>query len=415
MDLLFLTQQTGFLGPFAWVMGKILNAIYEFLSLFGVENIALCIILFTFVTKMLMLPLTIKQQKGAKLSAKMNPELTKIQAKYKGKKDQESMRRQQLEMQEVYEKYGTSPMAGCLPLLISLPILFALYRVIYKIPAYVNDVYSMYEGVALAVQSLPSYETVFKGFIEAHPVANVIANSDFTTKQLIDIFGNFNTGNWNAFMNFDGFKTIVSSVQGNIDDIIHVNKFLGNLNILDAPGYTFPGILIPILSALSQWLVTKLSTASTPTNKGNDIDNPAAQSLKTMNTVMPIVSGIFCTFLPIGVGIYWVAGSVFQIGQQFFINKYMDNMDLDEMIEKNVAKSAKKKEKMGIATGNTMAGVAKTSTKTLDIKSTNTSSTNSTISKEASKYKKSEVSYSSSSIAANANILKKRNSDKGDK
>lgn len=90
-------------------------------------------------------------------------------------------------------------------------------------------------------------------------------------------------------------------------------------------------------------------------------------------------------------------------------------MDLDEMIEKNVAKSAKKKEKMGIATGNTMAGVAKTSTKTLDIKSTNTSSTNSTISKEASKYKKSEVSYSSSSIAANANILKKRNSDKGDK
>lgn len=86
MDLLFLTQQGGFLGPFAWVMGKILNAIYEFLSLFNVENIALCIILFTFVTKMLMLPLTIKQQKGAKLSAKMNPELQKIQAKYKGKK-----------------------------------------------------------------------------------------------------------------------------------------------------------------------------------------------------------------------------------------------------------------------------------------------------------------------------------------
>lgn len=414
MGLLFLTQQGGILGPFAWVMGKILNAIYEFLSLFGVENIALCIILFTFVTKMLMLPLTIKQQKGAKLSAKMNPELTKIQAKYKGKKDQDSMRRQQLEMQEVYDKYGTSPMSGCLPMLISLPILFALYRVIYRIPAYVNDVYVMYEGIATAVNSLPISE--FKSFLEVNPVTNAATNLDeFSIKQLIDIFGNFNTAHWNAFTNFEGFKSIVSSIQVNIDDILKVNHFLGNLNILDAPGYKFPGILIPILSALSQWLVSKLSTANTPNNNTKDIDNPAAQSLKTMNTVMPIVSGIFCTFLPIGVGIYWVAGSVFQIGQQFFVNKYMDNMDLDEMIEKNVAKSAKKKEKMGVATGNTMAGVAKTSTKTLDVKSTNTSSNNSTISKEASKYKKSEVSYSAGSIAANANILKKRNSDKGDK
>ncbi len=416
MDLLFLTQQGGFLGPFAWVMGKILNAIYEFLSLFNVENIALCIILFTFVTKMLMLPLTIKQQKGAKLSAKMNPELQKIQAKYKGKKDQDSMRRQQLEMQEVYAKYGSSPMSGCLPLLISLPILFALYRVIYKIPAYVNDVYGMYEGIAIAVRSLGNFPNDFKMFLEANPVSNAVTNLDtFSVNQLIDVMGNFSTANWNAFMNFEGFQPIISSIQGNINDILHVNHFLGDLNILDAPGYSFPGILIPILSALSQWLVTKLSTASTPTSSANDIDNPAAQSLKTMNTVMPIVSGVFCTFLPIGVGIYWVSGSVFQIGQQFFINKYMDNMDVDEMIEKNVAKSAKKKEKMGIATGNTMAGVAKTSTKSLDIKSTNTSSNNNTLSKEASKYKKSEVSYNASSIAANANILKKRNSDKGDK
>ena len=81
----FLTKQGGFLGPIAWVLGEILNAIYNFVALFGIENIALCIILFTLIVKMLMLPLTIKQQKFSKLSAKMNPEITAINNKYKGK------------------------------------------------------------------------------------------------------------------------------------------------------------------------------------------------------------------------------------------------------------------------------------------------------------------------------------------
>ena len=135
-----------------------------------------------------------------------------------------------------------------------------------------------------------------------------------------------------------------------------------------------------------------------------------------MNTVMPIMSGAFCLFMPIGVGIYWVASSVFQITQQFFINKYMDNADIDEMIEKNIAKSNKRKEKMGIATGSKMADVAKTSTKSIDVKSTNTtSSIDTNKSTEASQYKKGVASHGAGSISANANIMKRRNSDKGDK
>lgn len=419
MNLLFLTQESGFLGPFAWVMGKILNAIYEFMSLFGIANIAICIVLFTFVIKMLMLPLTIKQQKGAKLSAKMNPELTKIQAKYKGKKDQDSMRNQQAEMQEVYQKYGTSPMGGCLPLLISLPIMFALYRVIYMIPAYVNDIYFLYDGVAKAIRGVSGYASIMESFLTDHNIAvslksfSEFSGGELTPNHLIDVLSKFNTAQWSALTDVSQFSGIAGTVQGNIDSIVHANSFVGNMNILDQAGYAFPGIIIPILSAGSQFLVGKLSQSNMPQT---NVDNPAAQSLKTMNTVMPIVSGIFCTFLPIGVGIYWVAGSVFQMAQQFFINKYMDNVDIDEMIEKNIAKSNKKKEKMGIATGTKMAGVAKASTKTINVKSTNVSSNGEvTNNKDVSKYKKSDVSYSSGSISANANILKNRNSDKGDK
>lgn len=439
-----MTQVGGFLGPFAWVMGIILNGIYEFLSIFGIANIAICIVLFTFVIKMLMLPLTIKQQKSSKLSAKMNPEIQKVQAKYKNKKDQASMQKQQAEMQEIYSKYGASPFSGCLPLLISLPIMFALYRVIYAVPAYVNDVKSLYDVIAQGVIGIQGFPEALHQFITDNSItasaasfseAITLGKMDIATNKLIDIFAQFKTTNWEAFMlkdtwnanylqfftsdNLATFQNFISgaNVKDAVDQIIHVNKFIGSMNILDVPGFTFPGIIIPIAAAGSQFAQSKLMMTANP-QSGND-DTPGAQSLKTMNTVMPVMSGIFCTFLPIGVGIYWIASSVVQILQQIFINKYLDKIDVDEMIEKSVAKSNKRKEKYGIVTGNTMANVAKQTTKSIE--SASKATTNATAeakisnkTKEPSNYKKSNVSYAAGSIAANANILK-RDSDKGDK
>ncbi|ABX44290.1 YidC/Oxa1 family membrane protein insertase [Lachnoclostridium phytofermentans] len=441
MDITVLTQVTGILGPFAWVMGIILNGIYEFLSIFGMANIAICIVIFTFVIKMLMLPLTIKQQKGTRLSAKMNPEIQKVQAKYKGKKDQASMQKQQAEMQEIYAKYGASPLSGCLPLLISLPIMFALYRVIYAVPAYVNDVKSLYDVIAQGVIHIQGFPEALAQFAKDNSItANTTAfaeqltlgKMDIATNKLIDIFAQFKTANWEAFMlkdswnanylqfltsdNLTSLQNFVSgiNVKESVDQIIHINRFIGNnLNILDAPGFTFPGILIPLAAAGSQFAQSKLMMTATPQSTSDD--TPGAQSLKTMNTVMPVVSGIFCTFLPIGVGIYWIASSVVQILQQIFINKYLDKIDIDDMIAKSVAKSSKRKEKYGVVTGNTMANVAKTTTKAIDVASKTTSETKtSNKEKEQSNYKKSNVSYAAGSIAANANILK-RDSDKGDK
>lgn len=446
MELTFLSQVTGILGPFAWVMGQILKGIYSFLELFNIANIAICIVLFTIVVKMIMLPLTIKQQKGTRLSAKMNPEIQKIQQKYKGKKDQASMQKQQMEMQEVYAKYGTSPMAGCLPLLISLPIMFALYQVIYKIPAYVDDVRALYDFVANQFVNVDGYVEGLKNFLAGNKITSVsIGNlpnldptSDAAKTVLIDIFSKFNTANWEAFLDFskwsgyNGTEIVNYFTDANglaelkdlltmpelatkIDEIKHVNRFIGNMNILDNPGWTFPGVLIPIGAAGTQFLQSKLMTTTQPTNNSSE-QNPGADTMKTMNTVMPIVSGIFCVFMPIGVGIYWITSSVVQIFQQIFINKYFDKVDLDELIAKNVEKSNKRKEKLGVASGNKMASVAKTSTKVIDnnqatiqSKAVNTKKT------EASNYTKSEVSYKAGSIAANANILKRNNSDKGDK
>lgn len=411
MDIVFLTQVGGILKPFAWIMGQILNAIYEFINLFGLHNIALCIFIFTFVIKMLMLPLTIKQQKYTKLSSKMSPELQKITNKYKGKKDEVSLRKQQEETQAVYAKYGTSPMGGCLPLLISLPIMFALYRVIYSIPAYVNIIGDLYNTVANAMIGLEGHAEAIATFISENAItatnnlSTYAIGSQEYTNSLIDILAQFNTGHWDAIVNAEFFSSIKSVIEPAVGSIISANNLFG-LNILDSPSWNSISVIIPIMAAGFQFLQGKMQTHGQ--NTASTSDNPMANSAKTMNVVMPLMSGVFCLMFPIGVGIYWIATSVFTIIQTIFINKYLDKTDLDEMIEKNLEKSNKKKAKQGIEQGNRMAAVAKTPTKSLDAdRDYNAYKKNQKAKVGSTDYRKSNVSYSASSISANANLLAK--------
>ena len=436
--MVFLSQVQGVLKPIAWVLGNILNAIYNFVELFGIENIALCIVLFTFVVKMLMLPLTIKQQKFTKLQSKMSPELQKIQQKYKGKKDEESLRRQQSETQAVYAKYGASPMGGCLPLLISLPIMFALYRVIYAIPAYVTDVGALYGSIADIVGDKIKNISDFKDTLIQFMSDNSIVLSqtsgcsstaidlniyqDVPREYLIDLFSKFNPANWEAFFNVDAFSSIKTTgviikeasipVSEVVDKIISVNGLFG-LSILDRPEIKSISVVIPVLAVVTQFIQGKLQTAVNA-NKKTTTDDPAQQTTKMMSTIMPIMSGAFCLMLPIGVGIYWIASAVFTIIQTLFINKYLDKINVDEMLEKSKEKNIKRQEKMGVSYDNKMAEVAKT--KGLNYNNSSDDYDNTSYKKNSNKknrqagsdYKRSNVSYSSKSIAANANLLSGR-------
>lgn len=398
-------------------MGVILDAIYKFVGLFGIHNLALCIFLFTFVVKMLMLPLTIKQQKFTRLSSKMNPELTKIQEKYKGKKDEESMRRQQAETQEVYAKYGTNPMGGCLPLLISLPIMFALYRVIYAIPAYVGEVGDWYRTVAGAIEGISGHADAITTFVTenglrvTNSLSTYALGSTEYTNSLIDILAKFSTANWEAFFQNGTFAAIQGTCTEAVNSIIKANNLFG-LNILDTPNFKIIGsLIIPVLAVVTQMIQTKTMNVNQPQKQTKNNDNPMAGSMNTMNTIMPIMSGVFCLMLPIGVGIYWIASALFTILQNIFINRYLDKTDLDAMIEKNVEKANKRKEKLGVVYDNKMAEVAKKSTKTYENPSydnTEYKKNNKRKSVSGADYQRSTVSYSAKSIAANANLLSAR-------
>lgn len=414
----FLTQAGGVLGPIATILGWILNAIYEFLSLFRIENVGIVIILFTFIARGLMIPLTIKQQKFTKLSAVMNPEITKIQNKYKGKKDQTSLRNQQLETQAVYEKYGASPTAGCLPLIIQLPIMFALWRVISNIPAYVNNIGDLYSNIAVAIQGTSGYAEIMSKFADANHIKIAATNGVIPVNNIIDILAKFSKPEWNELIS--KFPDITQVITTNSDKIISINRFIGRLSIIDAPGVKFPGVIIPILAAGLQYLQTKQMSANNPTT---DKDNPMASSMKSMNVIFPIMSGVFCITFQIGIGLYWIAGSLFAILQQTVINKYMEKVDIDTLIEKNVMKAKKRKAKAGINPNTSMEELAKKQTRSIDASINTETETKSTTNfansvkknYEPSNYKKSDVSYKSGSIAANANLLNNRNNDKGDK
>lgn len=371
---MLLTKSTTFIiGPVATLLGYIMNGIFWVQSQIGIESIGLCIILFTIVIYMLLMPLTIKQQKFSKLQSKMNPELQAIQKKYKDKRqDQAAMMKMNEETQAVYQKYGVNPMGSCLQLIIQMPILFALYRVIWNIPAYVGTVKNAFLPLAQALMNVSGAQD----FMAEIASKNAVSFKEMTDLTLIDVLYKFKPENWSALLKqFPDLSSLITSTQGDVD---RMNYFLG-LNIADSPASIFQtalaagsvlmiiaALLVPVLSALTQWLNTKLMSTQNDTQpaSGGAADTMAA-TMKSMNVMMPIMSAVFCFTLPVGMGIYWIIGAVVRSIQQLVVNKHIDKMDLDDIVKKNIEKANKKRAKQGLPPQK-ITNTAKLNAKTID-------------------------------------------------
>ena len=371
---MLLTKSTTFIiGPVATLLGYIMNGIFWVQSQIGIESIGLCIILFTIVIYMLLMPLTIKQQKFSKLQSKMNPELQAIQKKYKDKRqDQAAMMKMNEETQAVYQKYGVNPMGSCLQLIIQMPILFALYRVIWNIPAYVGTVKNAFLPLAQALMNVSGAQD----FMAEIASKNAVSFKEMTELTLIDVLYKFKPENWSALLKqFPDLSSLITSTQGDVD---RMNYFLG-LNIADSPASIFQtaiaagsvlmiiaALLVPVLSALTQWLNTKLMSTQNDTQptSGGAADTMAA-TMKSMNVMMPIMSAVFCFTLPVGMGIYWIIGAVVRSIQQLVVNKHIDKMDLDDIVKKNIETANKKRAKKGLPPQK-ITNTAKLNAKTID-------------------------------------------------
>lgn len=424
MSNILLTQYDGmFIGPVAKILGYLMEGIFYVLNMIGIQNSGLSIILFTVVIYLCMTPLTIKQQKFSKLQSKMSPEIQAIQAKYKNKKDNDSMMAMNQETQAVYAKYGVSASGSCIQLLIQMPILFALYRVIYAIPAYVASVKEVFfpfvdkliaqKGSAEFIQKFSNAGMYAKQFENENFISGV---TSYIQNTYIDVLNRASTADWLSLKT--QYPSLSADVDATMSTLERYNNFLG-LNIANSPSFIIKdafsngayllvigAILIPVLAAATQWINTKLMP--TQASSGNEKADQMAAQMKMMNTMMPLMSAFFCFTLPAGMGIYWIAGAVIRSIQQVVINKHIDKMDFDSIIEKNKDKAAKKMEKNKAKTEK-MQQYANMSTRNIDI---NKKSNISDAEREAA-LKRANEYYSKNakpgSMAAKANMVREYN------
>ena len=358
--MVFLTAHDGLLGPISTLFGYLMNGIYIALDKFGLGNIGVAIIIFTLITRLLLYPSTVRQQKSSKLMAIIQPEIKAIQAKYEGRQDQQSMMAQQAEIKAVYEKYGTSMTGSCVQLLIQMPIIFALYRVIMNVPAYVPAIKEKFMDIvdtmltdSSAIQKLTDFHKA-NGLDKLISLEKQLHNFEGTAEVqknfIIDFLYKLNPSQFTQLIS--EFSTEIQSlVTPKYELIEQANSFCG-LNLSTAPsavGFLSPYILVPILAALSQylsiWLMQKQNKSKLNTENENDT---MQQTMNSMNIMMPIMSAVFCWGFATGIGIYWIATSVFMVITQVIVNKQLENLDMDKMIKENIEKANKKRAKKGL-------------------------------------------------------------------
>ena len=430
-DILLTAYPGSILGPIAKLLGILMDWIYSGISnITGgrVESVVLSIVIITIIIYMCLLPLTIKQQKFSKLSQKMQPEMQAIQAKYKNKKDQASMMAMQEETQLLYQKYGISPMGSCVQMLIQMPILFALYRVFYNIPAYLSGVKGSFTGLVDSIQQTSGYQDTLVSLMEKYNVVTssglnasnaasklADASGDALSNYIIDILYKLPSKGWDALMDGKFFDGIQSAVEKTHDALLHFNYFLG-LNISDTPWYIIKSnftdkpdkwllfvilaLLIPVLSYLTQMINIKLMPQAT---NGND---QMASQMKMMNLMMPLMSLFFCFTVPVGLGIYWICSALVRGIQQFFVNRHIENLDLEAVMAKNEEKAKNKRKKMGLSE-DYIKKAGQIKTKSIDSKANVSASADTE--EELAKAAEYKANAKAGSLASKANMVKEFN------
>ena len=336
----------------AEVLGWLMNGIYSI----GVHNLGLCIIIFTVIIYAFMTPLQIKQQKFSKMNNVMQPELQKIQKKYKNKKDQSSQMKMQEETMAVYEKYGVSPTGSCLQLLIQMPIFFALYQVIIKIPGYIGGIKDVFSDAVTQITSVSGYSDIITQFISDNAIRSYswVNGQEGTPNQVIDFLYSLSPSQWDKLADIDQFQGFADVLDKTAQTLQPMQNFLG-LNIADNPwaliqtGWSshqylmiVAAVLVPVLAWATQMINMKLMPTASSNNSSNGTQSQMEATMKSMNIFMPLFTAFICFTFPFGIDIYWIIGSLVRTVQQLIINRHLNHMDMDAFIQKNKEKEKRK-------------------------------------------------------------------------
>jgi YidC/Oxa1 family membrane protein insertase len=248
----------------------IFNGLMLLYHLFG--DLGLSIIVLTLVIKLVLFPLTLQQLKSMKATQALQPQMAEIRKKYA--KDQQA---QAMAMQALYKEYGFNPLAGCLPLLIQLPVLYGLF---YALRTVVDT------------KKLSAINAILYPFVP-----------HFTKLPNIDL-------NWFTFINHNFHFSLASP------DPTHI---------------------LPILAGAATFVQLRMSQPKTATANAND---PSMQSMKTMQYIMPLITVFFGWTFPAGLALYWTVSSIFQAVQQYFITGWGSLREMPDFLANMLPKQA---------------------------------------------------------------------------
>jgi len=262
-------------------MGYLLKGAY-----FITGNYLVAILLFSLIMEIILSPLQIKQQKNSIMQAKLQPKVRAITKKYDGRTDQASMQKKQQDIMELYQKENFSPYGGCLPMLIQLPLILALYNVITNPLKYICNVSA--DTISALQQKL-----------------EVVSQ--------IDVIKKVNAGG--------GISAFVSEFPG-LEGVEFPNFINLGLDLSESPSFDSFGILwiIPLLVFLASFASAKIMRMFTyQPPESADVQN--STSMKVMNMTMPLLSAYICFMVPAAIGCYWIFRNIISVVEKFIISK----------------------------------------------------------------------------------------------
>lgn len=314
------------------IFGWLIKSLY---NLFG-NNYLLTLFLFAVIIKVLLLPFGIKQQKNSIKQAKMRPKEMAIRKKYAGRNDRVTQTKMQEEIMKLYQEENFSPMSGCLPLLIQMPVLFALYGVIIKPLTYISSL-----GKDLSAKLISAYDAISEGVVNNYSQIELIQKlpEEGFAEKLGAEFAKLTEG-----MTVAPWEEIQAELLSLRDSFT-----VFGIDMTVRPQFKMDiYILIPILTFVFAYFSTKIIRKFTY-QPSSGVNPDQARSLAMMDWMMPLMSVWISFNVSSAIAVYWMFQNVLGAVQQIALCKcYPVPVITDEEMreaERQLKKNAEKKAK----------------------------------------------------------------------
>lgn len=292
-------------------ISSIFGYVLKFCSMIVGNQYIFALFLFAIIVEILLSPFGIMQQKNSIRQARLKPKEMAIRKKYAGREDRETQQKVSQEIQEMYQKENVSPLAGCLPMLIQLPIIMALYQIVLNPLKYICGLSTTaIEQVMNVVKSFPEY---------AESLANATSSRTIevmgAVKELINDYGT------EIFSGVEGFSDKITGV----DSLPNLSLFGGSVDLAATPSFTTISwiLLVPFLTFAVYFASMKITRKLSfqPTAGANDAATGCSN--KMMDFTMPLMSVFIAFQVPAAIGVYWIFKSIISTVKQFIIHKAM--------------------------------------------------------------------------------------------